>query len=226
MSFFAILVMTVTACGPAKSAEKAGDPLPQAVDAIRALSAKYPAKTVNLLLSRMQAGLPKGWRASYEKDYSVLVISRDEAVLATRVFINGPPDQKPDRTKFAFAFRVVPVVSPAEHRRLNTDNGRIQKELSALYEVLKKKGLAAKFDSFSGKTDEDKAAVARYDALKKSLHELPNFYFEEISLEWLYGWLEVRDWGVDIDIEDERIREECTQVQKKILSLLSKYEGA
>jgi hypothetical protein len=219
----AILLMVALAWEPAKSQEKTGSEL-LVVESIRALAAKYPSKSVELLLGRMQGELPKGWRASYERECSVLEISRDEAVLATYVFVNAPPDQKPEKSKFAFALRVLPAVSPHEHRRLSAENARIQKELGALYEELVKKGISQKFDSFFGRTVEEETAVARYNALKKSQHRLPEFHHGEISLQWLYGWLDDKGWGPDVYIEDERVREECTEIQKKILALLSKYE--
>lgn len=223
-SFLAILAIILTACGPTKKPEQTVNPLPQPEDGIRALSAKYPAKAVNLLLRRMQAELPKGWSASYDKEYSALDVSRDEAVLAETTVINGPPDAKPERTKYAFSFRVMPAVSPDEYHRFAAENARIQEEANRLYDELVKKGLQRKFDSFGWKTEEDKVAVARYDALKMSRHSLPDYHFQDISLQWLFG----RDdslFGPWIYVSDERIRVECTQTQKKILKLLSPYEG-
>jgi hypothetical protein len=61
------------------------------------------------------------------------------------------------------------------------ETARIQKASRALYGELERKGLSHKFDSFFGETDEDEAAVARYDALKKSRHKLPDFFFGDIA---------------------------------------------
>ena len=83
-SFPAILAFILTACGPAKKPEQMaipvevkptptpidGNSLPRSVDDVRALSSKYPKEAVNLLLRRMEAALPKGWSASYDKEYS------------------------------------------------------------------------------------------------------------------------------------------------------------
>jgi hypothetical protein len=178
--------------------------------------------TVNLLLRGIRAELPKGWTASYDKRYTWLEISREEAVLSTSALPNGPPDEKSEPRTFAFAFRVMTAIPPNEHRQLSAQNRQIQKEASALYEDLKKRGLQRKFDSFGWKTVEDKRAVARYEALKKSLHSLPEFHFRDISLEW----------GVNspdnpiISVTDDRIRDECTRVQEKVIKLLSKYDVA
>ena len=182
---------------------------------------EWPEETVNQLLRSVRAELPKGWSASYEKENSVLKVSRDKAVSLIYYFINHPPGQKPERRKFFFAFSVLPALTPSEYRRLSAENVKIQKEAAELYEDLKKRGLSHKFDSFGGETDEDKAAVARYDALKMSRHSLPDYYFRDIGLRLAVG-LSVSKFS-EIYITDERIRGECTKVQNSIVKLLSKY---
>jgi len=72
------------------------------------------------------------------------------------------------------------------------------------------------------RTNEENAAVARYEVLKKSLHTLPDFYFDEISLKWEVNSPD----NPIISVTDDRIRDECTRVQEKVVKLLSKYEVA
>lgn len=175
---------------------------------------------VNLLLREVRGELTKGWTASYDKKYAWLAISREEAVSSFSTLPNGPPDEKPEMTKFVFPFRIMAAIPPNEHRRLMAENAQIQREANTLYEDLKRRGLQQKFDSFGWKTDDDKRDVARYEALKKSWHSLPEFYFRDISLRWEHGSPEFPA----IDIIDERIREECRRVQKKVLKLLTAYE--
>jgi hypothetical protein len=79
-------------------------------------------------------------------------------------------------------------------------------------------------DSFLRKTDEEKRAVARYEGLKNSLHFLPSYYFRDISLQWGIGSPDMPMPA--IYVTDERIRDECTQIQNKVLKLLSSYEKA
>jgi hypothetical protein len=227
-----LVVILVASCDSPKPPRGAVNPIPEVSgvpEKVRALSSKYPAETVNLLLSRMQAELPKGWRATYEKETSVLEITRDELIIAENVIINGPPDWKPPGRdfKFTFALRALPFVAPDDFRRLNAENARIQKEISALYEDLVRKRIPYKFDRFVGESEEQKAAVARYEALRNSRHDLPRFYSRNLSLEWVYGWLDNSVSGnADVAIYDAKEREECTRVQKKILALLSRYEDA
>ena len=82
--------------------------------------------------------------------------------------------------------------------------------------------MGQKFDQFRPRTEEDKTDVARYEALKKSVSSLPDFYFGDISLRWEIGSPE-KPWGF---IMDKQVRSECTEVQKTIVNLLKKYEDA
>jgi hypothetical protein len=178
--------------------------------------------TVNRLLRGVRAELPEGWTASYDKEHAWLEVSRIEAVLALSALPNGPGGEKPERRTFAFAFHVVAAVHPTEYRRLRAENAQIQKKATALYEDLIRKRVSHKFDSFSPSTDEEKAVVAQYEALKTSLHPLPDFYFEAIGLKWGSNSPD----NPVIRVTDDRVRDECTRVQEKVVKLLSKYEGA
>jgi len=177
--------------------------------------------SANQLLKNIRAELPKGWSATYDREYSWLEVSRDESVSSLSGLPNSPLNEKPERRIFAFAFRVVPVVSPGEYHRWSTENAKVQKELTALYEGLVKRRVSQKFDSFIPGTDTERTDVARYNALKASLHILPDFYFRDISLRWGLG-----SPGDAINISDDKIRDECSRVQERVLKLLSKYRDA
>lgn len=183
------------------------------------LVASADEPTVNQLLGIVRAELPKGWTVSYDKEHAWLEVSRDEAVLSIPTLPNGSGAEKPQRRTFIFAFRVVAAVHPTEYRRLSAENAQIQKNATALYEELISKRVSHKFDSFSPSTNEEKVAVAQYQALKKSLRRLPDFYCDAISLEWS---LNSPDYPI-ISITDDRIRDECTRVQEKVMKLLFKY---
>jgi len=183
-----------------------------------------PEQTVERLLRNVRAELPKGWTASYDKELAWLEISRDETVFLGLTTPNQPPSllEKRSKGRFFFAFRVVAAVQPVEHRRLSAENAKIQKEADMLYDELIKRRIDHKFDDFSPRTNEEKEAVARYEALKKSFHRLPEFYFGDISLEW---GINAPDNPL-IVVDDERIRDECRRIQEKIIGLLTKYEKA
>jgi hypothetical protein len=188
---------------------------------ILSASAGQQDQTANALLANVRAELPKGWTASYDEEDSILRVSRDEMVSSSSTAPNLPMNEKPERRKFSFSFRVGPGVSPAEHRRLSTENAKIQKEASAIYEDLVKKRVPHKFDSFLPDTDSERATVARYEALKKSLHDLPDYYFRDISLQWVWGSPRIPR----IFVRDDKIRDECAQVRERVVKLLSIYNA-
>jgi len=221
-SLLVLLAIILTVGTRANEADQTASPSPQAEVELRALSSKYPKEAVNLLLERMRAVLPKGWSASYDKEYSVLEISRDESVLAEFIVINAAGDEKPERTQYAFSFRVLPAFSPEEYRRLFAENVRIQEELKEFGRELEKRRVPHIGDNFYGETDEEKAAVARYEALRNSRPRLPDYHFGDISLEWIIGapaW----DGLTGIHVIDDRIREDCARIRKKMMELLSPY---
>ena len=85
-----------------------------------------------------------------------------------------------------------------------------------------KRQVTHKFDSFLPRTDSERADVRRYEALKASLHSLPDFYFRDISLKLQPGSTSAGQ----IHVADDKVRNECTRVQEKIEKLLSKYDDA
>lgn len=193
-----------------------------AVMATLSTHAEQTGQRANELVLRIRTVLPKGWTVSYEKSYSWLEISRNKSVLLLSELPNLPPGEKPTLRKWLFAFRAMAFVSPADHDRLSAENKRIQNEADALYEELVKRRISQKFDSFSPSTEADKVDVARYEKLKASLHKIPDFYFRDISLKLGIGSPD-RPWGF---IVNEREREECAEVEKKVIELLSAYESA
>ena len=184
---------------------------------------KQPEPTVDRLLRVIRAELPEGWTASYDKEGSWLKVSRDEPVLSFSALPNRPAGgEKPERRTFVFAFHVAAVVHPAEYHRLRAENAKIQEKVTALYKELVRKKVSGKFDDFLPSTDEEKASVAQYETLKESLHPLPDFYFNDISLEWGFN-SPVRPI---ISVTDDHLRDECKGVQEKVIKLLSKYDAA
>jgi hypothetical protein len=189
--------------------------------ALSAARADVPPAQIADLMQAIRGSLPKGWTASYEKDSAWVEVSRDALVLATSALPNGPPDEKPERSKFCFAFRIVPAVSSAEYKRLSRENATIQKKLQVMYEDLRKT-IDHKFDDFLPRTENDVAAVARYEALKQTLHDLPHFHYREVGLKWELSSPD----NPMIGIIDDAARDECDSVRSKVVSLLSKYEDA
>ncbi len=57
--------------------------------------------------------------------------------------------------------------------------------------------------------------------MKKSWHSLPDFYFDNISLNWELN----SPINPLLSVTDDHIRGECTRVQHKVMKLLSKYDA-
>lgn len=178
--------------------------------------------SINLLLTKIRAELPKDWTASYDEDHAWLEISSIEAVLSVSALPNGSPDEEAERRPFVFAFRVDEAIDPKAFRLLLAQNEQTQKKLAAIYQELINKRVSHKFDSFLPSTKDEKVAVAQYEALKKSLHELPDFYFGTVSMNWAFNSPD----NPTISVIDDRVRDECAKVQDKVVKLLTKYDAA
>ncbi len=183
--------------------------------------AKISSETTDALEERVRAALPKGWRVSYDKNDTFLQITRTKKALAFTAYPNQPPEQEPEMASFALSFRVVPRVSLEEYNRLSVENKKTNQEIEALYKILESRGLSQKFDSFLADKEEDKKLVDQYDKLRKSLHDLPDFYFRDISLKWIYG---SADFPL-VHMQDENIQKECEEVRDKIVKLFDQYEA-
>jgi hypothetical protein len=184
-------------------------------ESLRGSDAFDPA--VVRLLQLIRAHLPTGWKASYHKPLSWLEVSLDQPVLAYSKLPNGPPGEKPKMRDYSFAYRVGTPLSRDQYSQLHAENVKTQRAMTALYNELEKRSVDQKFDSFSARKAVDKPLVARYDALKSSLHELPDFYFADISLN--------TGGGYDVSPADERVNAECQRIREQVEKLLSRYDN-
>ena len=188
-------------------------------------------KTVEKLLQRIRSELPQHWTVSYAKEHSWLEVVRNKPVAFLHYYINMPAPSPsdsgdpPSLGEFSFAFRVVPYLKRSDYNRLKTENIRNQREMSTLYETLVKKHVSHKFDSFivSG-NDPNGKLVERYNQLQESLHNLPDYFYQDLTLE--SEWSEWLTGPPYKQVTDDVIRQECAQVMDRVIGLLSKYEGS
>jgi hypothetical protein len=178
-------------------------------------------RTANRLVRALRAKLPDGWSTAYEKENAWLEITRNTAILTSSGAPNQSVNPETSLTKFSFAFRVSTLVPPAEFQSWNAENAQIEERRTVAYDKLTRSGISYKFDSFSPRSDAEKAVVAEYKEIKSSLHRLPDFYFEDISLRWAWN---SPNWPNEIP-EDPQIREECERVRQQIVAVLSAYEN-
>jgi hypothetical protein len=171
------------------------------------------------LLAKINEKLPTGWIATYEPEYSCLEVSRSKKVLTLSTVMNAPPDEKSILRRYSFAFRLGKHMSIEEHSNKNHQNNKATKALGVLYDQLIARRVSHKFDSFMPDNEQDRVLVSQYNQLKKSLHDLPKFYFNDLSLSWIYGSPQ-KEWHYVID---KKIRNECNSVRVDILSILTKY---
>lgn len=180
---------------------------------------RFP-KTEQVLLKKVQQLLPEGWSASYEQEYLSLTIQLDKKVFTESLAPNFSGNEKPELSKYSIAFRLAPFVSLAEYSRMKADNLKIRKEIDLQYQKLLNFRMPQKFNTFIPKTEQEKSAVARYESLKESMHDLPEYYFQDLSLNWIFNSPKNRISHPT----DVRIAKECEEVTKKVTELLTAYE--
>jgi hypothetical protein len=170
--------------------------------------------TANALVQSIQGSLPPGWTASLERETSWIQVARMAPVLSTSTAPNVNPFEPPQPREFWFAFRVMPHLSDAEHRRRHMQNLTLAREASAIHDELVRRRVSRKFDSFLPQTDEERQLATNYERLKSAAHVLPTHHYRDIGLE-LYE--------PTVSANNERESRECRAVYEKTLRLLKKY---
>jgi len=176
--------------------------------------------SINNLIVKIRDKTPAGWRISYEKQYNWLEVSRDESILSKSAVPNSNPNEEGELRKFSFAFRISSKMPFTEFRKLSEENLEIKKKMKILYDDLAKRHISRKFDEFSPVTESDKKLVNQYHSLKKSMHNLPDFYFQNISLTWAVNSPTNSLSGA----VDPKLEQECNLVRTGIENLLLEYK--
>jgi hypothetical protein len=68
---------------------------------------------------------------------------------------------------------------------------------------------------FTRSSQKKKKQIAEYRHLRKSVHQLPDFYFQDISLSWT--------WHNQMVPEDEATQRKYEEVEKKVTAVFSTY---
>ncbi len=124
------------------------------------------------------------WEVTYQPQYNLIQVQREDEVLITHepMLNDSPEPHAPTLGPPNFLLSVEPFISPEEYARLKAENATINGQLSHM--AVGMKDIRHKFDSYLPKNDQEKQKVAAYNKLKASLHDLPDFYFRDISLSW------------------------------------------
>lgn len=176
--------------------------------------------SINDFMGKIRANIPTGWSVSYEKQNDWLEVSRDESVLCTSASPNSNPTEENRLQQFSFAFRISPKMPLTEYRKLSKQNLVIQGEMKMIYDELVKRHVPRKFDSFLAQTDGDKTLAFRYDSLKNSTRDLPDFYFQDISMTWALN----SPANPTISVIDPKIHKECNSVRTEVGNLAFHYK--
>jgi len=179
-------------------------------------------KNADVLVKDIRSVIPpEGWTVTFNEypAFSELKVSRDEALRLDFGGINLPPGDNSQDGQYAFSFFVSGRISNAEYTRLKAENAQTEKEMMSLYDQLVSRHVSQKFDNFFPEAALDKVTYKRYQTLKKLSHELPDLYFQGISLETPQGTYGETPWVID-----PKIREQCDRVHEAVLKLLSRYD--
>ena len=140
--------------------------------------------------------------------------------------INGPMERLPrTMSRPWFAFRIVPFVSPVG---FSDRHAELLRRISAIQSEFKNSFVKGVI--FVPKTEIEKLKSAEYDKLNGAYRSLPDYYFQDISLQYIYDlanfWSpgEVEPSWAASDVVDERFKAECIKTFQIVTSPLTKYD--
>jgi hypothetical protein len=170
--------------------------------------------TVDALIEKIRRILPAGWQVRWVAEDNTIRIERLEKI----VFVGGanPNEEEGHPLDGNYTIQLwdfCPLIPPAEYHRLATENKNVEAELEAIYPggnppLMK--------DHTSVQTPAQEQKLASYWQLRKKSHELPSYYFNNLSVVWN---------NTDGIPEDADIRHECEDVASHVKKLLTPYEG-
>jgi hypothetical protein len=184
---------------------------------------------VTHLVHALQARVPKGWTVSYKKDPQVIGVTRDARTLIDFITPGMSFDEPGKDENFNFWMRVMPLVSISEYRRMRIENQKAKEKIDGAYTRLcasptvqggiqRPNGPVIKSSEPYSSNPNDEPLLAEYRQLRKSLHELPDGYLGNVSVEWESA-SEFGSYGP----RDPEVRRECEEVIAKVKRTFSKY---
>jgi hypothetical protein len=181
----------------------------------KGVQAAQTSGTPEVLTRKIIAILPPGWEASWDSQYRWIEVART----AETEFSGGgnySPTGGPFKGKYKIGLPVRDFMQSEEYRRLSTENCAIRAALQKLEAGMQ--AIARRGDAFAPVNPEQMARVDAYETVKKQIHPLPDYYFRDVSLDWLSP--ETQKLALPTDAT---VRGECEQVCSNIQKLLSTY---
>jgi hypothetical protein len=185
-------------------------PPPASTVSVPAPAAKVP--TVDQLVAKIKEQLPEGWSVEWKPDQGTIQVSRD----AKAEFTGFPNDNGPTSEEMIYMMflQVQDLVPPEQREQWLAENQKVQQQLTAMEATM---GDLQAMGDYEAKTPADERQVTAYHKLKAQLYEVPQYYFQDLSLTWT-AW---RPKAVD-----DRVEQECEAARQKVWSVLTPYPAA
>jgi hypothetical protein len=162
---------------------------------------------------------------TYKPQYGLIEVQLKQEVIIPHIpSINERPgtDSRPTLGHPSFGLRVRTFVSPADYARFKAENEATEKQRNEMYDRLRRQHIARQHDRFIPKNEDERELVREYNDLKYSHHDLPDFYFRNISLSKPIFWSASRA-STEMEETTGWQRDQASIVQA-LQKLLSRYE--
>ena len=187
--------------------------------------------TVHHLLQKMQAAAAPGWTVTYDEKLKIMEVTRKELTPISSNIPNPAPGGDDTRIDhFSFWLSVTPLVTRAEYTKQAAENHRTEKKIAEVYARLvasptvggiqRPHGPPIMESGPSSDNPADQTNIVEYEYLKNSLHDLPDGYFDDISLRW-DGQFPTGTFGPAPS--DEAVRHECEKLYRKLAAVIAPY---
>jgi predicted nucleotide-binding protein (sugar kinase/HSP70/actin superfamily) len=157
--------------------------------------------------------LPQGWEIAAETHS--LTIKRSKEVTGSAIFPNMSLEMSME--KQTEQYTVILKLEPANRKRdekASIRNKKLSEEMQEAQKQIMQLRVDGKGDTYFPKTEEQKAAVIRYNKLKSETKDLPDYYYKSIAV---FDVLKGRPFHIDSETE----RAECDRVTSDIMRILT-----
>jgi hypothetical protein len=182
---------------------------------LKGTSASDSPASPELLVKNIRGVLPKGWEVSWDPQYHWIEVSRLEETLFSGG-ANFNPNPAPFKGKYKIGLPVRDFMPVEEYQRLVAENHAIRGALEKL--EVQMQAIPRSIGGFTPVNPDQQGRVEAYETVKKQLHPLPDYYFKDISVDWLSPELQRLALPTD-----DQVRAECGAVAKQVQALLNTY---
>jgi hypothetical protein len=182
-------------------------------------------------MQKMQLIAAPGWSVSFDEKSKTIDITRNALTSVSSNIPNPPPGQDDDKVDhFSFWLWVTPGLSKAEYAKEKGENYQTEKKIAVVYARLiaspnvggiqRPHGPVVMPSEPYTNNPADQKNIAEYEHLKQSLHDLPDGYFENMSVRWFEQFPKGPDGAAPSSAD---VREECKELYRKLAAVPTKY---